>query len=288
MINYKTMRAPFTWPGMDEWILGALDEDIGAGDATTDAVVDPGASAAMEWTAKSGLITCGLFVAGRVFQLLDEKVEVTECMDEGKAADPGSVILRIEGPARALLTGERVALNITQHLSGIATLTRKFVDAVAAANAKIAATRKTLPYLRRLEKYAVVTGGGIPHRFALDDGVLIKDNHIALSGSIGDAVARAKKETRHLLKIEVEVTSLEEAKEAMEAGADVLLLDNMSVENMRRVVELADGRVPLEASGNITLKNVAEVAATGVDIISVGALTHSAPSADISARIVED
>ncbi|HUT54519.1 MAG TPA: carboxylating nicotinate-nucleotide diphosphorylase [bacterium] len=278
------MPTPFTWPGLDQWLLDALKEDVGAGDVTTDAVVDAGAMARMEWVAKSELVACGLFAGARVFELLNPAVRLKMVVAEGRAVKPGLVMLRITGPARPLLTGERTALNIAQRLSGIATLTRQYVHAVAGTSAKIAATRKTTPLMRRLEKYAVTVGGGTPHRFGLDDGVLIKDNHIALAGSIATAVARAHK-VHHLLRIEVEVASLGEAEQAVKAGADVLLLDNMSVAEMRPVVKKFGGRVVLEASGNMTIERAAQAARAGVDIISVGALTHSAPAADISARM---
>ena len=279
------MEKAINWPGLDEWIRAALREDLGAGDVTTEAVVDPAVRAMMEWRAKSALTACGLFAGARVFALLDETVKVVRSVPEGKAVQPGEILLKLSGPARALLGGERVALNIVQHLSGVATLTRQYVAAAAGTGAKIAATRKTTPLMRRLEKYAVMVGGGVPHRFGLDDGVLIKDNHIALAGSIAAAVKRARA-AHHLLKIEVEVTSLQEAAEAVNAGADVLLLDNMATAEMARTVKKFSGRVLLEASGNMTLKRIPEVARTGVDIISAGALTHSAPAADISARMV--
>jgi nicotinate-nucleotide pyrophosphorylase (carboxylating) len=278
------MPSSLTWPGLDEWLLEALREDVGAGDVTTDAVVDPEAAARMEWVAKSPLVACGLFAGARAFELLDQSAWVKKMAAEGKAVKPGEVILKITGPARALLTGERTALNVAQRLCGIATLTRQYVRAVAGTGARIAATRKTTPLMRRLEKYAVTVGGGTPHRFGLDDGVLIKDNHIALAGGIARAVKRAR-DVHHLLKIEVEVTSLAEAQRAARAGADVLLLDNMSLSEMRQVVKKLRGRVVLEASGNMTIEQAALAARAGVDIISVGALTHSAPAADISARM---
>jgi nicotinate-nucleotide pyrophosphorylase (carboxylating) len=278
------MQVPFTWSEMDDLLRRALEEDVGSGDVTTEAVVDPDARAVMEWVARSPLVVCGLFAGARVFELVANSVEVVGHSVEGERAETGDLIMQLRGPARALLTGERTALNVVQHASGVATLTSKFVEAVSGTNAKIAATRKTMPFMRRLVKYAVFVAGGVPHRFGLDDGVLIKDNHIALAGSIGEAVSRAKK-AHHLLKIEVEVSDLEQAEEAYAAGADALLLDNMDAAQMSRVVEKYKGRALLEASGNVTLENVAHVAMTGVDIISVGALTHSTPAADISARM---
>jgi nicotinate-nucleotide pyrophosphorylase (carboxylating) len=271
--------------GLDEFLRAALAEDVGAGDVTTLAVVDEGRKAAMEWVAKSPLVACGLALAARTFTLLDPAVTVIACREDGAKTQPGDIILRLDGPARPLLTGERVALNLAQRLCGIATLTRDYVNAVTGTSARICATRKTTPLLRRLEKYAVVTGGGAPHRFGLDDGVLIKDNHIDLCGSIREAVDRARRQAHHLLKIEVEVRDLKELDEALAARADVVLLDNMSVEAMAEAVSRARGRALLEASGNMTRERAVAAARLGVDFISVGALTHSAPAADISARI---
>jgi len=269
---------------IDVFLRAALAEDIGSGDVTTEATVD-NVAAEMVWIAKSPLVVCGLDVAGRVFELLDPGCGLTMLMEDGSRAAVGEQILRIMGPARALLTGERVALNIAQRLCGIATLTRAFVDAVAGTGARIAATRKTTPGLRRLEKRAVVAGGAAPHRFGLDDGVLIKDNHIDLCGSIAEAVRRARRLAHHLLKVEVEVRNLAELDEALAAGADVVLLDNMDDATLAAGVARAKGRAQTEASGNMTLDRVGAVARLGVDFISVGALTHSAPAADISARV---
>lgn len=279
------MKDIMLWPELDDWLRRALSEDLGSGDVTTEATVDAEALADMKWVAKTDLVVCGLFAGARVFSLLDEDAVSEEEVPEGEAVGPGAVIFRVRGRARDLLSAERVALNIVQHLSGIATLTRVFTKAVAGTRAKIAATRKTLPHWRRFEKYAVTVGGGIPHRFGLSDGVLIKDNHIAAAGSITKAVKRARAQAHHLLKIEVEVTSMKQAAEALAAGAELLLLDNMKAADMATVVKKFRGRAVFEASGNISLANVAEVARTGVDIISVGALTHSAPASDISARL---
>ncbi len=276
---------PIIWPGMDEWILGALSEDVGSGDVTSEATVPVDAMALMEWVAKSRVVACGLFVAERAFTMLDAGASVNSCLDEGAEARPGEVIFSVRGNARALLTGERLALNVAQRLSGIAASTRDYVAAVEGSATRIAATRKTQPYLRRLEKYAVSVGGGVPHRYGLDDGILIKDNHIALAGSIAAATSRARARCHHLLKIEVEVTNFDEIEEAVAAGADLLLLDNMGVDQLTRAVELVGGRALCEASGNMSLDRVAAVAATGVDVISVGALTHSVMAADVSARM---
>lgn len=270
---------------LDQYLRAALREDIGAGDITTEATVDADLIAEMVWVAKSPLVVCGLAAAGRVFELLDPDCVVTERREEGGHAEVGDQILRVAGPARALLSGERVALNLSQRLCGIATLTRAFVEAVAGTGAKIAATRKTTPLMRKLEKQAVVTAGAAPHRFGLDDGVLIKDNHIDLCGSIGEAVRRARASAHHLIKIEVEVRNLDELDQALAAGADLVLLDNMDDATLAAGVARAKGRALTEASGNMTLERVPSVARTGVDFISVGALTHSAPAADISARV---
>ena len=279
------MENPIIWPKMDDWIRGALDEDIGSGDVTTEAVVDPSTWSRMAWFAKSDVTFCGGFVAWRVFELLDPRCRLLIAADEGQTFEPGAMLLEVEGPARALLAGERLALNVCQRLCGIAGQTRAYVNAVKGTRAKVAATRKTSPYLRRLEKYAVKTGGGVPHRFGLDDGILIKDNHIAIAGSITEAVSRARANAHHLLRIEVEVTDLDQAFEAIEAGAELLLLDNMDTETMERAVHLARGKAITEASGNVTIETIKAVAETGVDLISSGALTHSVIAADISARI---
>jgi nicotinate-nucleotide pyrophosphorylase (carboxylating) len=270
---------------LDDFLRAALAEDIGSGDVTTNATVDSDRQAEMVWIAKSPLVVCGLDVAGRVFELLDAGCRPAPLKADGESAAVGENILVITGPARALLTGERVALNLAQRLCGVATLTRAFVDAMVGTDARIAATRKTTPLLRRLEKRAVVTGGGVPHRFGLDDGVLIKDNHIDLSGSIAEAVRRARLCSHHLLKIEVEVRDLGELDQALAAGADVVLLDNMDDATIAACVARARGRAQTEASGNMTRDRVGAVARLGVDFISVGALTHSAPAADISARV---
>jgi len=269
---------------MDDFLKAALQEDVGPGDITTEAVVDPQQVAVMEWIAGGDMIVCGLFVAERVFKLLDS-MAVFESRDEGVSAEKGDLVMKARGPARALLTGERTALNLAQRMSGIATLTRRYVDAVSGTKARIAATRKTAAGMRRLDKYAVTVGGGVPHRFGLADGVLIKDNHIVAAGSVTGAVEKARRNAHHLVKVQVEVTGLSEAEEAVAAGADLLLLDNMELDEIRRTVESFSGRVLLEASGNMTLERAAEVAAAGVDFISVGALTHSVPAADISARL---
>lgn len=268
----------------DDVIKTALKEDIGSGDITTAATVAPGKSADGNFLAKEDGVICGLPVLARVFTLLDDDVVVRPKVEEGAWVKKGDLIAGISGPARAILTGERVALNFLQLLSAIATRTRLAVEEVAAAKAVIADTRKTTPGLRALEKYAVAVGGGSNHRFNLADGILIKDNHISAAGGISAAVANARKAASHLLKIEVEVETLPQIGEALSCGVDVIMLDNMSIEEMKKAVTLIDGRALVEASGNMGEKDLKEVAKTGVDIISVGALTHSIKAMDISLR----
>jgi nicotinate-nucleotide pyrophosphorylase (carboxylating) len=231
------------------------------------------------------LVLAGLDVAREVFRQIDAAIEFTPFAKDGDAVHGGTEIVKVSGNTRALLAGERVALNLLQHLSGIATLTSKYVDKVKGLKAKVLDTRKTLPGLRQLEKYAVRVGGGGNHRFGLFDGVLIKDNHITASGGIIKAVERVRKKAHHLLRIEVETKTLDEVVEALAAGTDVIMLDNMPVDLMREAVKLVAGRALVEASGNVTLETVRLIAETGVDFISSGSLTHSAPAADISMKI---
>jgi len=263
----------------------ALAEDIGNGDQTTNATIPSDSWTNARLLAKGVLVMSGLAFFERVFDRLDARVTVRSRVAEGQLVPRGTVLAEVEGATRTLLIGERTALNIIQRLSGIATLTRRYVEAVSGSGARIADTRKTAPGMRFMEKCAVLAGGGSNHRFALDSGVLIKDNHIIACGSLGDAVRRARAAAPHLLKIEVEATSLELVDEAITSGADVILLDNMSTAMMVEAVSrIRNGRpgTIIEASGNMSLERVREVAATGVDIISVGALTHSAPAADLS------
>jgi len=265
-----------------------LAEDVGRGDITTEAVVLPGVRARGRFVAKQDLVVAGLEVADAVFAVLDSSVEIEAFVTDGDRVSAGEVFARVDGPAEVLLAAERTALNLLQHLSGIATLTRAFVEAVAGTRAQIVDTRKTLPGLRMLQKYAVVVGGGRNHRFGLDDGILIKDNHIALAGSVRTAVERARKYAGHMHKIEVEVSNMDDLREALEARADIILLDNMSPEMVREAVRVVRERAPevlVEASGGITLENVRAYAEAGVDFISIGALTHSAPAADISMKL---
>jgi nicotinate-nucleotide pyrophosphorylase (carboxylating) len=263
-------------------VRAALLEDVGHGnDLTTDAIVDNRRQARGRIVARRPGIVCGLAGATLAFRLLDETVEVAPLVADGAPVAADASIAVVTGNARAILTGERTALNLLCRLSGIATRTRELVDAVARTNAAIADTRKTTPGLRALEKYAVRCGGGINHRFGLDDGVLIKDNHLTMAGSIAAAVAAVRAAVGHMVKVEVEVDSLEQLREALATPIDAVLLDNMSPKQLQEAVRIVGGRVVTEASGGVTADNVAAIAACGVDVISVGALTHSAPALDI-------
>jgi len=266
-----------------EW----LAEDLGRGDVTTALLVPPDLGGRGQIVAKAPGVLAGIGVAAEVFRLVDPSVRFDPRADDGDELVPGQTVAELEGPLAAILGGERLALNLLQRLSGIATLTRAYVRAVEGTGAKILDTRKTTPGLRALEKYAVRVGGGHNHRFGLFDGILIKDNHIAAVGGVAEAVRRAKAGAPHHLKVEVEVTSLAELEAALRAGADLVLLDNMDEATIREAVRLAGGRVPLEASGNMTLKRVRRVAEAGVDYISVGALTHSAPALDLSLEVTQ-
>ncbi|MDQ1559445.1 MAG: hypothetical protein QOD32_2505 [Pyrinomonadaceae bacterium] len=265
-----------------------LSEDLGRGDITTQSTITRNAHARGRFLAKEPLVIAGLEAAEAVFSTLDSQQQLEAFFSDGDEVEAGKVIARTNGFADVLLAGERVALNLLQRLSGIATTTRQFVQAVEGTDAQIVDTRKTTPGLRMLEKYAVESGGGRNHRFGLDDGVLIKDNHIALAGGVGAAVERARAAVGHLHKIEVEVSNEKDLREAIKSGADILLLDNLTPEETRARVELArelSPQVLLEASGGIRLENVRAYAEAGVDLISVGALTHSARAMDISFKI---
>jgi nicotinate-nucleotide pyrophosphorylase (carboxylating) len=265
---------------------GALAEDIGWGDVTTSALIGPEWVARGELVAKGEGVLAGVAVMECVFHSVSPAVEVAAELRDGATLKPGATIACVQGPAAEILSAERVALNFLQRLSGVATLTRRYVEAVAGLSVRIVDTRKTTPGLRSLEKYAVRVGGGFNHRHNLSDGVLIKDNHlIALADSgikLSDAIALARRRVPHTVKVEVEVETADLALEAADAGADVVMLDNMSVAEMRRAVKLIRGRALLEASGGVNLNTVRSIAETGVDLISVGALTHSAPALDIS------
>lgn len=269
-----------------ETIRRALEEDIGPGDVTTTLLIPEQINAKARYIAKGDFVLAGLPFAKEVFRILDPAIEWKVFCLEGSRVNRGDVLAEIRGSTEVILAGERVSLNILQRLSGIATLTSVYKEKVKGCGAKIVDTRKTVPCQRFMEKYAVRTGGGSNHRFGLFDGILIKDNHIHAVGSISEAVNRART-GHHLAKIEVEVGSLLELEEAICSGADVVMLDNMPVKDMREAVKITAGRVLVEASGGITLENVGEIAGTGVDLISIGALTHSAPAVDISLKMAD-
>ncbi len=263
----------------------ALGEDIGPGDVTSELTIPTDAMARGRFLAKQDGVLSGLDVCEECFRQLDASCVLEALLDEGDSFTSGSDIAIVSGPARAVLGAERTALNFLQRLCGIATVTRRFVDAIAGTSARIVDTRKTTPCLRALEKRAVKAGGGHNHRFALYDGILLKDNHIAIASGVQAAIAAARAGRTHTLKIEVEVTDLDQLREAIEAGADVVMLDNMTPAQLAEAVKVAGGRVLTEASGGVSLDNVAAIAASGVDLISVGALTHSAPAIDISLEV---
>ena len=260
----------------------ALTEDIGLGDVTTGATVAPETVCRAELVAKADFVLAGLDVAAEVFLTLDPETSFEKISSDGRPVRKGEVIAWIKGRAAVLLQGERVALNLLQRMSGIATLTAAYVTEVEGTGAAIVDTRKTVPGLRALDKYAVRMGGGRNHRIGLFDGVLIKENHIAAAGGISAAITRARQSLPHTLKIEVETATLEDVAEAVDAGADIIMLDNMTLEQMRQAVAEIAGRALVEASGGVSLEGVRAIAETGVDIISVGALTHSVSAADIS------
>ena len=266
----------------DQIIDAALREDMPEGDITSESIIPADARSEAVLLAKEDGILAGLPVARRVFEKIDPSVEFTEKLQDGAAFKKSDILARLKGPTIALLKGERTALNFLQRLSGIATITRRFVDAAAGTKAKILDTRKTTPGLRLLEKHAVKMGGGTNHRISLSDMVLIKDNHLRHVGSVAEAVRRARAVIRPGVRVEVEAADLAQVRDALAAGADIIMLDNMTLEAMREAVALSAGRVPLEASGNMSLERVRAVAETGVDFISVGALTHSARAVDIS------
>jgi nicotinate-nucleotide pyrophosphorylase (carboxylating) len=260
----------------------ALHEDLGrSGDLTGAACIAPDARLSAVFAARKPGRIAGLDCARIAIALLDPAARFSVTVPDGADAEAGTILARVEGNARAVLAAERVALNLVQRLCGVATLTRAYVQAVEGTRARIADTRKTTPGLRALEKYAVRCGGGLNHRLGLDDAILIKDNHVAVCGGVGPALERARAGAGHLVKIELEVDSLAQLELALAAPPDVIMLDNFSLDDLRRAVEMTAGRVPLEASGGVTLETVRAIAETGVDVISVGALTHSAPALDI-------
>ena len=263
-------------------VRGALLEDLGrAGDLTTDSIVPVEVLARAALVARESGVVAGLDLAKLAFALIDPEIAVEIAANDGSVVAPGAVIARISGPARGILTAERTALNFLGHLSGIASVTASIVAAVQGTKAKIVCTRKTTPGLRAVEKYAVRAGGGANHRFGLDDALLIKDNHVAIAGGVAPALRRARAGVGHLVKIEVEVDTLDQLREALGEGADAVLLDNMSLEMLAKAVAIVDGRAITEASGRVTPKSAPSIAATGVDLISIGWLTHSAPVLDI-------
>ncbi len=265
----------------------ALLEDLPEGDITSESIVPADAFSKAIVLAKDDGVLAGMPVVRRLFERLDEGVKLEEFVEDGQRFNPGDTLARLEGRTLSLLKGERTALNFLQRLSGIATATRRFVEATHGTKTKILDTRKTTPGLRSLEKYAVKMGGGTNHRHSLSDMVLIKDNHLRYVGDIAEAVRRAREEIRPGIRIEVEVTTRDEAKTALASGVDIIMLDNMPLDKVREVVDDVAGRVLLEVSGKVDLDNVAEIAATGVDYISVGALTHSVKSVDISLEFLE-
>lgn len=276
---------------MDPFLIAAdidhfLREDLALGDITTEAIFAPTDQATALFMAKGAFVCAGMErIAAEVFKRKNPSCSCRFAAADGTHARPGDILLEMAGPTRDLLIAERTALNLVQRLSGIATLTARFVEKVADFPVKITDTRKTTPGLRLLEKYAVRVGGGCNHRFCLSDGILIKDNHIAACGSIEKAVQKVRSSAPHTIKVEVETTTLEEVRQCLACGVEIIMLDNMSHEMMREAVRLVDRRALLEASGGVNLDSVRDIAATGVDIISIGALTHSAPASDISMRL---
>ncbi len=273
---------------VDNLIKTALLEDVNYLDTTTDYLIDEEQENSAKFLAKSDGVLCGIEVALRVFEILQPNgFETKIYRHDGDKLKKGDIIAEIHGKTRTILKGERTALNLIQHMSGVATATNKAVELVKGTNASIADTRKTLPGLRPIQKYAVTVGGGRNHRYNLSDAAMLKDNHIDAGGGIANAVAKLKKRLGHMTKIELEVRNLDELKQALAADVDVIMLDNMTPEMMKEAVKITDGKALLEASGNITDETLKEVAQTGVDIISMGALTHSVTAFDISLKITE-
>lgn len=270
---------------IDDIIKKALLEDINYIDVTTDYLVDDDKISTAKYVAKDDGILCGIDVAMRVFKLLDDNASYEILIKDGQKVKKGDIIAKITAKTRALLKGERTALNLVQHMSGIATATNECVELVKGTRASIAETRKTLPGLRVLQKYAVTVGGGKNHRYNLSDCAMLKDTHLDAYGSITNAVNALREKMGHTVKIEVEVQNLEQLKEALDVGCEIIMLDNMTCEQMKEAVEITNGKAKLEASGNVTSKTIRAIAETGVDIISMGALTHSVKAFDISMKI---
>lgn len=271
---------------LEKIIVHGLQEDIGSGDITTESCVPADAKSSGVFIAKEQGVICGLEAASGVFKYLDPSVSFDCNISDGDYVNIGSIIAQIDGPSRAILSGERLALNLLQRLSGIATLARRAADELTGLNTRVTDTRKTTPGLRTLEKYAVRIGGGSNHRFGLFDGILIKDNHIKAAGGITQAIEAARKRAPHTMRVEVETETLEQVSEALKAGADIIMLDNMETAAMREAIKLTQGRALTEASGNMDKRSLREVAETGVDYISIGALTHSVKAMDISLKFL--
>ena len=270
---------------LDKIICNALEEDVFRGDLTTEMTIPEENMSRAIIKVKAPGIICGLEVVKRVFEIVDPSIVFIQVIEEGGQVEVGDIAAKLEGNTKSLLTGERTALNFLQRMSGIATLTRLFCDKTKGTKARIVDTRKTAPGLRLLDKYAVVCGGGTNHRYCLADGILIKDNHIKAAGGIKDALKAVKGKVPHTLKIEIETSTLSEVREAIEEGADIIMLDNMTVDEMKEAVRLINGKAIVEASGNVSIENVNQIAFAGVDVISIGALTHSVEAMDISMKI---
>ncbi|AEM73254.1 carboxylating nicotinate-nucleotide diphosphorylase [Caldicellulosiruptor acetigenus] len=272
---------------IDKIIKDALVEDMPYGDVTTQLLIPQESISSAVFLSKENGILCGIDVAKRVFEILDSNIKFEKLKTDGDYIQKGDVLAKMQGNTRAILMGERLALNLLQRMSGIATFTNMLAQKIKGYKATVTDTRKTIPLLRMLDKYAVFVGGGKNHRYSLSDAVLIKDNHIKVIGSITEAVKRAKENVPHTMKVEVEVRNMQEFEEALLSGADIIMLDHFTVDEMKKAVEKAEGRVLIEASGNINIDNIEEIAKTGVDIISVGSITHSVKSLDISLDFVD-
>jgi len=272
---------------IDKIIKDALIEDMPYGDITTDLLIPQESTSNAVLLAKENGILCGIDVAKRVFEILDGNIKFEKLKADGDYIQKGEVLAKIQGKTRAILMGERLALNLLQRMSGIATFTNMLAQKIKGYKATVTDTRKTIPLLRMLDKYAVFVGGGKNHRYSLSDAVLIKDNHIKAVGSISEAIKRAKENVPHTMKVEIEVRNMQEFEEALLSGADIIMLDHFTVDEMKKAVEKAGGRVLIEASGNINIDNIEEIAKTGIDIISVGSITHSVKSLDISLDFVD-
>lgn len=271
-------------PGLmiEEQVRAALHEDLGrAGDITSNATIGPEMGATAEMNSREAGVIAGLPLAAAAFRLIDPAIEFEAPVEDGARVEPGAMIARISGPARGLLSAERVALNYLMHLSGIATHTARFAERIAHTKARVTCTRKTIPGLRAVEKYAVRCGGGSSHRYGLDDAILIKDNHIAVAGGVAEALRAARAFAGHLVKVEIEVDTLEQFEIVLNEGADVCLLDNMGPDTLRQAVKMNEGRITLEASGNVDLDTIGAIAETGVDFISTSKITMAAPTLDI-------